>query len=137
MPAPPEKTVKKTSSFLGTIDDAGYRTLRDDESFLVNRVDLPGVATFFMTNSFLFGKIRDSYLERGNGTQTAYSGVRVDGYDGKRLEFLMNQETKKDARAVFLLVDGQLLTFTGIVPHGHSAVDVERFLDSVRIRPED
>jgi hypothetical protein len=134
MPSQPERTVKETSTFAGTVEDVSYRAKRGAEVFLATRVDLPGVATFFMSDASLLESIRESFLEKGNGTQKAYVDVTRDGYDGKKLDFTMHKDAgKQDARAEFFIVDGKMLSFTGIVPEGQSLADVDRFLASIDI----
>ncbi len=134
MPIEPERTVKETSTFAGAVEDVSYRARRGPEIFMATRVDLPGLATFFMSDESLLDNIRDSFLKKGNGTETSYVDVKRDGRDGKKLEFVMNKpKGKQDARAEFFLVDGKMLSFTGIVPHGHSMSDVDRFLGSIDI----
>lgn len=137
MPTKPERTVKETSTFAGTVEDVSYRAKRGDETFLATRVDLPGVATFLMSDESLLDSIRDSFLEKGNGTEKSYVDIKRDGYEGKKLDFVMNKpEGKEDARAEFFLVDGQMLSFTGIVPQGHAMDDVDRFLATIDIEED-
>lgn len=134
MPIEPKKEVKKTSTFVGTVEDVSYRARDGDEVFLATSVKLPGMATFFMSDSFLLDSIRDSFLEKGNGTEKSYVDVKREGHDGKRLDFVMNDsDGKEDARAEFFLVDGKMLSFTGIVPQGHSMEEVDRFLASIQL----
>ncbi|MDG2303252.1 MAG: hypothetical protein P8R42_01145 [Candidatus Binatia bacterium] len=134
MPLLPERTVKETSTFAGTVEDVSYRAKRGGETFMATRVDLPGIAAFFMSDSSLLDSIRDSFLEKGNGTEKTYVDVKRDGYEGKKLDFTMHKDAaKEDARAEFFIVDGKMLSFTGIVPHGHSMADVDRFLASIDI----
>lgn len=138
MPAEPERTVKETSTFAGTVEDVSYRAKRGDEVFLATRVDLPGVATFFMSDESLLDSIRDSFLEKGNGTEKSYIDIERDGLKGKKLDFVMKKpHGVQDARAEFFLVDGRMLSFTGIVPRGHPMDDVDRFLASIDILNED
>lgn len=135
MPAAPEKRVKETSTFAGTVKDVSYRAKRGEAVFLATRVDLPGVATFFMSDESLLGNIRDSFLEKGNGTEKSYVDIERDGHEGKKLDFIMNNKPTgpEDARAEFFLVGGRMVSFTGIVPRGHSMTDVDRFLGSIDI----
>ena len=45
----------------------------------------------------------------------------------------MNRPAMQLSTAEFFIVDGKMLSFTGIVPHGHSMADVDRFLASIDI----
>lgn len=138
MPVAPERSVKETSTFAGTVEDVSYRARRGDEVFMATRVDLPGVATFFMSDESLLDSIRDSFLEKGNGTEKSYVDIERDGTKGKKLDFVMKKpHGEQDARAEFFLVDGRMLSFTGIVPRGYAMDDVDRFLASIDILDED
>lgn len=138
MPIQPERSVKETSTFAGTVEDVSYRAERGDETFLATRVDLPGVATFFMSDASLLDNIRDSFIEKGNGKEKSYVDIERDGREGKKLDFIMQKpHGNQDARAEFFLVDGQMISFTGIVPQGHSMDDVDRFLGTIDITADD
>ncbi len=134
MPKPPERTVKQTSTFVGTVEDVSYRAEHGTEVFMATRVDVPAVATFFMSDEALLDSIRDSFLEKGDGAEKSYVDIERDGHEGKKLEFVMHKSTiQQDARAEFFLVDGRMLSFTGIVPKGSSMDAVDRFLGSIDI----
>lgn len=134
MPSEPERSVKKTSTFAGTVEDVSYRARHRAGTYIATRVDLPGVATFFMSDDSLLEEIRKSFLEQGDGVEKSYMDVERDGYAGKKLDFIRKMpDGDEDARAEFFVVEGQMLSFTGIVPQGHSMEDIDRFLATIDI----
>lgn len=134
MPLQPKKEVKKTSTFAGTVEDTSYRARHDGEVYIATQVDLPWMASL-MPDSTLLDNIRDSFLENSRGEEKSYADTERDGYTGKTLEFTMNKvgEAPRDARAIFFIVDGKMLSFTGIVPKGSEMSDVDRFLASAHL----
>jgi len=138
MPWKPKRTVKETSTFLGSVDDVSYRVERGDQTFVATWVDLPGVATLFLSDAALLENIRESFLEKGNGKEKSYQDIVRDGRNGKRLEFAMHKSSaRREARAEFFLIDGRMLSFTGIVNEGEPMDDVERFLGTIKLHAED
>jgi len=138
MPGTPKRRVKTTSTFAGTVEDVSYRWENGGEVYLVTRVELPVVATFFMTDGFLFDQIRDSFLEKSNGTAAAYADVERQNHGGKRLDFTMDEtDGARNARAEFFLVEGSMLSFTAMVPVGRPMTMTDRFFDSIELERED
>ncbi len=134
MPTQPERQVQETSTVVGTVEDVSYRARRGEQTYLVNRVDIPSVATWFMSDESLLESIRESFLERGNGMQKSYADIERNGHTGKRLDFVMDKgEGPQEARAEFFVVDGKLLSFTGIVPQGRPLEDIESFLATIEL----
>ena len=134
MPTEPKKEVKETSTFAGTVEDTSYRARIDGKVFIATQVDLPWMASI-MPDATLLDSIRDSFLESSKGEEKSYQDTKRDGYEGKRLDFTMNNDDAgpRDARAIFFVVDGKMVSFTGIVPQGGSMTDVDRFLASAHL----
>jgi hypothetical protein len=138
MPVAPERQVKETSTFLGTVEEVSYVAEHGEVQILATRVDLPTVATMFLSDESLLDRIRDSYIEKGNGTEKSYTDVTRDGVAGKRLDLVMDKPGgKEDARAEFFLVDDQMVSFTGMVPLGTPLDEVDRYLETIELRVED
>ena len=104
----------------------------------MNRVDLPRIATLFMSDSSLLAKVREEYISQGAAREIAYRDAKRDGQEGKALDFIRAEGTDKseDGYAEFFVVDGKLYTFTGLVPHGHDTADVKRYLASIDFRDD-
>ena len=134
MPLKPTLTVTQSPSFLGTVENLDYRAVQGKDAYIVNRVDLPGVATFFLSNASLLDRVRDEYIKQGAATEKSYGTAERDGHEGKTLWFVRGDADgePEDGYAEFFIVDGTLYTFTGLLERGKDPANAKRYLSSIK-----
>lgn len=137
MPGKPDRRQEQDETIVGTVDRLTFSFQKDGRSYNANRIDLPGIATMFMSDSALFQQVREGLLGNDDAVETAYEDVERNGHEGKRLLYTKKDETgPREVRAEFYLVDDFMLNFLASVPAGARKDQVERFFASVEL-PED
>lgn len=137
MPAEPKRREAQDDTIVGTVDRVTFYFEQDGRSYNANRIDLPTIATMFMSDNALLDEVRDGLLEADHATEKSYEDIEKDGHTGKRLVYAKKDETgPRVARAEFFVVDDQVLNFVAAVPDGAPTDLVERFFESIEL-PKD
>ena len=138
MPAKPNRREAQDKTIVGTVNRVTFYYEADGRSYNANRIDLPTVATMFMTNNALLDQVRDGLLEADGAVETSYRPIEKHGHPGKQLVYEKKDETgPRTVRAEFYVVDDLVLNFVAAVPSGASTGLVDRFFASIELPRED
>lgn len=135
MPGKPERATALTDTIVGDLTRVTYAFDEADLECVVTRIDLPGVATFFMSDEALYENVREGFLEGGDKTERSYGDTVRGGVEGKRLEFTRGDGgPEREVRAEFFLVADRMVTLMGVIPAGKSLSGLDRFLGSISFK---
>jgi len=137
MPGEPRRRDEQDATIVGNVDRVTFTWEKDGRSYNANRIDLPRIATMFMSDEALYEQVREGLLKNDEAVETSYADVERNGYEGKRLEYTKKGAAgPREVRAEFYLVDGFMLNFLASVPKGAPKTGIDRFMSSIELSEE-
>ncbi|MDG2305076.1 MAG: hypothetical protein P8R42_10550 [Candidatus Binatia bacterium] len=135
MPGKPDRKTALTDTIVGDLTRVTFAFDEGGMELVVTRIDLPGVATFFMSDESLYQNVREGFLKGSDKTETSYGEAERAGWEGRRLEFTRRGGgPEREVRAEFFLVGDRMVTFMAVTPAGKSLSGLNRFLESISFK---